>query len=336
MVQKPWVGLASVLLTKTEVTSFGYRTNALFFRRRPLLYCLLLNTTPASKPIFVISDSASVLTTINSPTSRHPWIQAIQKDCPTGTVLLWVPGHCGINGNVEADQLAAIGRTGRMFTRAVPGADLKHWVKSTIRVAWAQEWVNTRHPFIRKIKGETTPWTDTANRHDQLILSRLRVGHTHASHNMGSRGPFHKICSTCNATMTVEHLLVNCPCYEGLRVQHELPNSIVDILANNTTNETTLLSFIKDAGLYNAIWKPGTTTVNKARPRRYSPGPIWNTILKLRNYFLKSVSIYSVNCIILLNSVWQGGLSLRSSLLFSSEMNQPRTVLKISLIKIIN
>lgn len=210
---------------------------------------LLAITTPASKPICVISDSASVLSTINSPTTQHPWIQAIQKDCPARTVFLWVPGHCCIQGNVEADHLAAIGRTGRMFTRLTPGADLKHWLKSTIRVAWAQEWANVRQPFIRKIKGEITQWTDTTNRHDQLILSRLRVGHTHATHNMGSTGPFRRICSTCNITMTVEHLLVNCPFYQGIRDRYDISNNIRDILANDPTRKTALISFIKYGGL---------------------------------------------------------------------------------------
>lgn len=135
---------------------------------------LLVSTTPAPKPVCVNSDSASVLATPNSSSTRHPWIQAVQKNSPSHTVFLWVPGHCGIQGNVEADHLAWKGRSGR-FT---PGIDLKNWAKSQIRSSWTIEWVNSRDKFIRKIKGETKRWNDTNDRRDQLVLSRLRVGHT--------------------------------------------------------------------------------------------------------------------------------------------------------------
>lgn len=211
---------------------------------------LLATTKPASKPICVISDSASVLATLNSPSTRHPWIQAIQKEAPANTAFLWVPGHCGIRGNVEADHLAAIGRSGRSFTKLTPGMDLKCWVKSQIRSTWDQEWINSRDLFIRKIKDVTSGWNDVTDRHDQLILSRLRSGHTRVTHNMGHERPFRKICSTCNVTMTVEHLIINCPCYQAIRDRHNISYSIRDALANDQTSEAAVISFIKDAGLY--------------------------------------------------------------------------------------
>lgn len=214
---------------------------------------LLATTTPSPKPICVVSDSASVLTTLNSSTSRHPWIQAIQSSCSPETVFLWVPGHCGIRGNVEADLLAARGRSGRMFSRLTPGADVRTWCKAIIRLAWEHEWFRLRTLFIRKIKEETTRWTDTASRRDQQVLSRLRTGHTHVTHNMDNRGSFRKNCSTCNIIMTVEHLIINCPCYHDTRIRNAIPNSIKDALANDPINEATLLSFIKDAGLYKNI-----------------------------------------------------------------------------------
>ncbi|XP_062703669.1 uncharacterized protein LOC134286112 [Aedes albopictus] len=210
-------------------------------------------TTITGCPTCIISDSASVLTTINSSSSRHPWIQAIQANCPPETAFLWVPSHCGIRGNNEADRLAATGRSGRTFTDLTPGADLKTWCKSIIRSSWAQEWATNRLLFIRKIKEDTTKWTDTTDRRDQQVLSRLRVGHSHLTHNMTNHGPFRKLCLTCNTTMTVEHIVINCPCYQSARDHRAIPHSIRDALANEPTNEEALISFLKDTGLYQNI-----------------------------------------------------------------------------------
>ncbi|XP_065092031.1 uncharacterized protein LOC135712853 [Ochlerotatus camptorhynchus] len=210
-------------------------------------------TTPANKPICVLTDSASVLYALNSATSRHPWIQGIQKAAPPNTSFVWVPGHCGIRGNCEADHLAATGRSGRMATTVVPSQDVKKWVKASLRDAWAREWFAKRGPFLRKIKDDTSKWNDITSRWEQQVLSRLRSGHTRVTHNMGSAASFRKFCDSCNTIMTVEHLIVNCPCFHNIRLLYGIPNSIRNALSNDPSTEAALIVFLKDAGLFDKI-----------------------------------------------------------------------------------
>lgn len=53
--------------------------------------------------------------------------------------------------------------------------------------------------------------------------------------------------------MTVEHLLINCPCFQALRDRYNIPDSIRDALANEAPSEAAIIAFFKDAGLYNKI-----------------------------------------------------------------------------------
>ncbi|KXJ82643.1 hypothetical protein RP20_CCG011652 [Aedes albopictus] len=206
----------------------------------------------SDKPVLVATDSASVLLALESPKSKHPWIQKTQKFLEEEghrIIFTWVPGHCGISGNEEADTMANIGRTGRRRTQHVPGADVKLWCRRTIEDAWSAEWRANRSLFFRKIKGDTETWKDRHNWREQVILSRLRTGHSRISHNFSGGSTFRKICDTCNILNTVEHVLCECPKLEYLRTSHQL-GSITDVLQNHETSEAKLITFLKEAGLF--------------------------------------------------------------------------------------
>lgn len=207
-------------------------------------------TVPSDLPILILSDSASVITALQSESPSHPWVQGIQRLSPPSTCFAWIPGHCGIPGNTTADHLAGSGYSGPRYTKKVPLDDVNRWLSVTFKNQWDLEWSQQHTPYLRKIKKSTNRWDDLELLKEQQIISRLRTGHTRLSHDMSGEGPFRRLCSTCGVRKTVEHVLCFCPVYEFPRSTYGLSGSIRDILGDNAASLAAVICFLKDAGLY--------------------------------------------------------------------------------------
>ncbi|XP_062704291.1 uncharacterized protein LOC134286654 [Aedes albopictus] len=202
------------------------------------------------------SYSNSAISAIENAKSKHPFIQDTQAALDAAehrTVLMWVPGHCGIHGNERADVLAGIGRNSPFLTRKIPADNAKKWIKDTIRQAWSNEWRRNRTLFLRKAKPTTEPGEDLPNRRDQIVLSRFRTGHTRASHNMAaSNSGFRRQCENCDTPNTVKHFLCVCPALGFLRETHQIYD-IPSSLSNDQVRERQVINFLKEGVLYHEI-----------------------------------------------------------------------------------
>ncbi|XP_062540727.1 uncharacterized protein LOC134208794 [Armigeres subalbatus] len=205
---------------------------------------------PSSGPILIVTDSASVLAALASATNRHPFIQATQQILHDGITLMWVPGHSGIRGNESADTLAHIGRTSPFLRRSVPADDVKTWIKHQINSAWANDW-RRQWNVCRMVKNSTLPGEDLPNRREQVVLSRLRTGHTNLTHNLGAT-EYHRRCTTCRCRLTISHILNSCPIYEEARRANNIDNAYT-ALKNDTVSERLLINFLKDCNIFDAI-----------------------------------------------------------------------------------
>lgn len=198
----------------------------------------------------VFTDSHSVVTALNTDTNKNPWIQAIQQDAPALTAVMWIPGHCGIPGNVTADNLAATGRRGSLFTNETPGSDLKNWIARIFNDSWAADWGQNRTTALRKIKGDIKRWNDPKQQKDQRVLTRIRTGHTRFSHRFQGGGPFHIRCPTCDTHNTPEHVLINCQQFVEARKNNDIPPNLRDALSDDPPITIRVLKFFKDIKLF--------------------------------------------------------------------------------------
>ena len=58
------------------------------------------------------------------------------------------------------------------------------------------------------------------NRQEEVMLCRLRIGHTYATHGHILRGEENPVCSRCRVPLTVAHVLLSCPHVRRSRACH--------------------------------------------------------------------------------------------------------------------
>lgn len=203
---------------------------------------------PCDRPILIVTDSLSMVQALNTATSRHPWMQELQRSAVSATVM-WVPSHCGIQGNEDADRNANQGRNEELATTSVPGQDLRKHIRLLFAESWAKEWQNSNSP-LRKIKNDTERWDDVELLKEQRAISRLRTGVTRFSHSMTRGTPFRVQCPICQIRNSVEHVLTVCPQYSEARANNNIPDSIRDALGNNADTTSRVISFLKDVNLF--------------------------------------------------------------------------------------
>ena len=153
------------------------------------------------KQVVFLSDALSVLQAYQI--HKLPNLtKALQQVAATRrAVLQWIPAHCGISGNEQADTLAKKGARGEQHANNVSFSEKKTLTR-VLTMPRSQR--DDYHLLSRK---------------QQVILVRLRIGHNRLNSHM-----HHKLklapsptCPCGQEDQTTEHVLQRCPLYKATR-----------------------------------------------------------------------------------------------------------------------
>ena len=133
----------------------------------------------------------------------------------------WVPSHCGIEGNEMVDRLTkeTLDHDIDPLT-TVHYADLKPVVNSYIQHEVQIKWdVSIRGRDLYLLKPTLGPPRKFKHltRAEEVVTTRLRIGHTKAtkSHILSREPP--AACQHCGQTLTIEHILLECTVLQQIR-----------------------------------------------------------------------------------------------------------------------
>ena len=178
----------------------------------------------ANNKTAICSDSLSVLEAVLSP-NRSKWnlINKIKSTLVKNKdkfKLFWIPGHCGIIGNDTADEAAKFANSAPIITDPTwEKVDMKSYIKHSLINERNTKWSNYCHHHYKHINSCLTPtiYPTECDKPKIKVYSRLRLGHTIATHQHLRRGEPPPICSHCNTNLTVMHILSDCPALDQLR-----------------------------------------------------------------------------------------------------------------------
>ena len=135
----------------------------------------------------------------------------------------WVPSHVGIRGNELADAAARRAASASHTRRLpLPARDFYPSISLFTQSSWQGAWEEQKNSKLRQLKPVIKPWLSALrkNRQEEVLLCRLRIGHTYATHGHLLRGEDKPLCPRCNACLTVEHVLLTCTGLAGKRAQY--------------------------------------------------------------------------------------------------------------------
>jgi hypothetical protein len=81
---------------------------------------------------------------------------------------------------------------------------------------------------LNEIKRTTEKWNNPVflKRRDEVILNRLRIGHTYYTHaNLMKKEP-PKICHTCGHPTSIKLIITECRDTQEARIKHNIPEHL--------------------------------------------------------------------------------------------------------------
>ena len=178
------------------------------------------------------------------------------SDKGTRVRFCWVPSHCGIDGNERVDQLAKETLDQDIDPLAnVHYTDMKPLVNSYIQKLVQTKWdvaVHGRDLYLVKPTMGPPKKFQHLTRAEEVVITRLRIGHTKAtkSHIL-SRGP-PTGCHHCGETLTIDHMLLECALLQECRDEYYKVDSLNALF--ETIPETCIVEFLREAGFFYLIW----------------------------------------------------------------------------------
>ena len=175
----------------------------------------------------IISDSLSALQVVTNPftlhaavVSMHTTLRELQQQ-GFEVQFCWSPSHVGIRGNERADDLArsAVDRGARIVNMPLPHRDYYPHIRDLLIRRWETLWQRETHNKLRRIKDSVQSWATSYHptRKKEIILARLRIGHTRLTHGYLMERGVQPYCEDCLVPLTVAHILTECPSLSDAR-----------------------------------------------------------------------------------------------------------------------
>ena len=159
-------------------------------------------------PIVIHTDSRNAIQSTVSLTSLKRLVQLIQNRLAVSgrsTTFCWVPSHTGVLENERVDVAAIEATSGRRVRWVeVTRGDVKAYCKRVMTERRRLKWEAVAGNKYRKITDSVRPLPMATCSRD-VILARLRIGHTTLTHKKLMEGRPQPYCENCIVPQTVKH-----------------------------------------------------------------------------------------------------------------------------------
>ena len=262
MVRKMVKKVASAAILDGELYQFRLPNNSSIFSAELKAIDLALShiEQDAYWQYIIFTDSLSAMHALEGEKTDNPLIvnllEKLSRLCERADIIFcWLPSHVGISGNEEADKAAKDALSLDILPFKVPFEDFKPLINNFVQNVWQKSWSdssnqNNKLVNIKPSLGEWLPGLRT-NRREEIILARLRIGHSYITHCYLLKGEEEPQCIPCNAPLTIKHILVDCVDLTPIRQRFFDVDSLATLF--DTVKFESVFDFLKEIHLYKKI-----------------------------------------------------------------------------------
>ena len=126
-------------------------------------------------------------------------------------VYCWIPSHIGIRNNERVDKKAKESLNLEQTDFKIPFNNFKPFINRYIFDKWQTSWNETPFNKLKEIKPVIKESRSVISniRREEVVLTRLRIGHTRITHSWLLNRDEQPNCTGCDVPFTVKHFLLD-------------------------------------------------------------------------------------------------------------------------------
>ena len=90
------------------------------------------------------------------------------------------------------------------------------------------------------------------DRKEEVVLIRLRIGHSYVTHSYLLKGEEQPMYIPCNASFTIKHILLYCVDFENTRNRYYRVSTLKELF--ESVEIFNIFLYLKAIGLYTKLW----------------------------------------------------------------------------------
>ena len=254
------VGFAAVSGRESEEGSLPPQSSIFTAELYAILAAVKMTRGMNHQAFVIYSDSRSALQAIGGLNSPHPVVTEIRDwlvvlGSRIKITLCWVPAHVGISGNELADQRAKAA-AGQPWEASfpLPHTDMKPSIREVMRNKWRQQWRQLSNNKLREVYTELGGgMTHHPNRQKEVVLTRLKIGHTRLTHGYLMAKETAPVCEACQEPLTVAHVVEKCAVFSAARQRYLAPPCTLRSVLGELCDIPAVMDFLKEINIFNEI-----------------------------------------------------------------------------------
>lgn len=206
------------------------------------------------KKVLICTDSLSALNAIRKIKCFDPLVVDIRnkiKATQAKIAFLWIPAHSGITENEKVDALAKFGAVnGELREIGLTHEDAKRKINRETWNLFQNEWNECRGEHkLGEIKPSVRPWkfSHLLKKKDEVIITRLRLGHTKLTHEYLMSGEVRNKC-VCLEDLSVVHIFT-CRNLVDVRYRFSI-RGLETLKVDDIENQENVIKYIKAIKYY--------------------------------------------------------------------------------------